>query len=157
MENDLLNNEYMRAAIAEAEKCVPLDEVPIGAVIVRRGEIIASAGNRRETGRDATCHAEVAAIRDACRRLGGWHLTECQMYVTLEPCPMCAGAIVNARIDKVVIGADEPRLGAFGSLFNLCDFNVNHKPEIERGIMKEECSRIMKEFFREKRERGKRR
>ena len=156
MDNKSLKIKYMTEAISEAKKCVPLDEVPIGAVIVRRGEIIASAGNRRETNRDATCHAEISAIREACEKSGGWHLTDCEMYVTLEPCPMCAGAIVNARIDKVIIGADEEKFGAFGSLFNLCDFGVNHKPEIERGVLKEECSRLLSEFFRAKRERGKR-
>lgn len=146
----------MSAAAEAAKKCEESDDVPVGAVIVRNGEIIAVGYNCREREHDATCHAETEAIRKACRVLGGWHLTGCEMYVTLEPCPMCAGAIVNSRIDRVVIGAREPKGGAFGSALDLNSAPLNHKPEIEFGVMEEECSEMLRSFFRKKRERGKR-
>lgn len=152
---DLERDKYfMEAAIEEAKKCALLDEVPVGAVIVRDNKIISAAGNGRETERDATSHAECNAIRLASKALGGWHLRDCELYVTLEPCLMCGGAIINARIPCVIIGARDPKAGAFGSL---CDFNslsVNHHPEITFGVMEEECAEILRKFFREKRERG---
>ena len=116
------DEKYMLLALDEAKKAAEIGEVPIGAVIVRRGEVIASANNERETVFDATAHAETTAIRNACRQLGGWHLTDCTLYVTLEPCPMCAGAIINSRIDRVVFGAYDSREGSFGSLINLASY-----------------------------------
>ena len=155
--SDILSDElYMSAAIKAAEKSIESDDVPVGAVIVRHGEIIAEGNNTREKDGDATCHAELSAIRSACRALGGWHLTDCTMYVTLEPCPMCAGAIINSRIDKVVIGAHEPKGGAFGGALNLLEAPLNHKPQIVFGVSEESCSKMLTGFFREKRRRGKR-
>ncbi len=146
--------EYMKVAIEEAKKCAQLDEVPVGAVVVKNGEIIAACGNGRETEKDSTAHAETSAIREACKKLGGWHLKDCELYVTLEPCLMCAGAIVNARIEKVVFGAYDKKAGAMGSMINIADLPVNHKPEIICGVMEEECSSLLRDFFRSKRERG---
>lgn len=148
---------YMGAALEMARQCFESDDVPVGAVIVRHGEIIARGRNRREQLGDATCHAEIEAVREACRALGGWHLTDCEMYVTLEPCPMCAGAISNARIDRVVVGTTEPKGGALGSCFNLYSFPINHKPQTEIGVLRDECAAELKRFFAEKRLRGKRR
>lgn len=148
---------YMREALALASECPETDDVPVGALIVRHGEIIAYGRNTREKNGDATCHAETEAIRMACRALGGWHLTDCEMYVTLEPCPMCAGAIVNSRIDTVVIGAPDPKGGAFGGALDILSAPLNHKPGIVSGVLSEECAEYLKTFFREKRERGKRR
>ncbi len=146
--------KFMRVAIEEAKKCAALDEVPVGAVVVKNGEIIAACGNGRETEKDATAHAETSAIREACRKLGGWHLKDCELYVTLEPCLMCAGAIVNARIEKVVFGAYDKKAGAMGSMVNITELSVNHKPEIISGVLEEECSSLLRDFFRAKRERG---
>ena len=147
---------YMREALGLAQSCLETDDVPVGAVIVRRGEIIGRGKNARERLGDATCHAETEAIREACRALGGWHLTDCVMYVTLEPCPMCAGAIINSRIDTVVIGAREPRGGAFGGALDLNLSPLNHKPETVFGVLEDECAEALRSFFREKRSRGKR-
>ncbi len=146
--------KYMRLAIEEAKKCALEDEVPVGAVIVKNGEVIAICGNGRETEKDATAHAETAAIRDACRKLGGWHLADCELYVTLEPCLMCAGAIINSRIKKVVYGASDPKAGAMGSMTDVTALPVNHKPEIISGILEEECSSLLRDFFKAKRQRG---
>ena len=143
--------EYMREAIAEAKKAAEIGEVPVGAVIVRDGEIIARAHNERETGKDATRHAEIIAIEKACKALGGWRLIGCDMYVTLEPCPMCAGAIVNARIVRVVYGARDLRAGAFGSVLNLNEYPLNHKPEIVGGVLEDECLAPIRDFFKKKR------
>lgn len=145
---------FMEAALEEARKCALLDEVPVGAVVVRENKIISAAGNGRETYKDATCHAETEAIRQACRALGGWRLVGCELYVTLEPCLMCAGAIINARVPSVIIGAQDPKAGAFGSLCDLNALSVNHHPEIIFGVMEEECAEVLRAFFREKRERG---
>ena len=143
--------EYMREAIAEAKKAAEIGEVPVGAVIVRGGEIIARAHNERETGKDATRHAEIIAIEKACRALGGWRLIGCDMYVTLEPCPMCAGAIVNARVVRVVYGARDLRAGAFGSVLDLNEYPLNHKPEIVGGVLEDECLVPIRDFFKKKR------
>ena len=151
--NDIL---YMSAALEAAKKCQLSDDVPVGAVIVRHGEIIAEGFNCREKNGDATCHAETEAIRQACRSLGGWHLTDCEMYVTLEPCPMCAGAIINSRIDRVIIGARDNKGGAFGSALDMNSAPLNHKSEIVFGIMENECASLLRDFFKRKRERGKR-
>lgn len=147
----MTDEEYMRLALDEAERAAALDEVPVGAVVVRRGAIVAKAHNTRETGKCALDHAELLAIRDACRAAGGWRLNDTTLYVTLEPCPMCAGAILNARIDRVVIGARDPRAGAFGSLFNLNDLPLNHKSEIVEGVLADESAALLSSFFKRKR------
>ncbi len=141
---------YMCLALQEAEKAFQRGEVPIGAVVVRRGEVIAKAHNLRETNKSATAHAELLAIEEACRTAGGWRLTDTTLYVTVEPCPMCAGAILQSRIDRVVFGATDPKAGACGSLLNfLQDPRFNHQVVIEAGVLEEECTAIMKAFFRQ--------
>lgn len=150
--NDLMNDEeYMRAALSEALAAKDIDEVPVGAVIVRRGEIIARAHNMREHHKCATHHAEILAIEEACRTLGGWRLPECTMYVTMEPCAMCAGAIINSRIPRVVFGANDLRFGALGSLLDLSQFPLNHKPEVEGGVLGDEARQMLSSYFKEKR------
>jgi tRNA(adenine34) deaminase len=144
--------EYMDIAIEEASFAEAEDEVPIGAVIVRDGKIIARAHNTREGSKCATHHAEILAIEKACEVLGGWRLPDTTLYVTLEPCAMCAGAIINARIPRVVYGAPDIRFGAFGSLLDLSEYPLNHKPEIVRFIKKEETKNILGEYFRKKRQ-----
>ena len=141
---------FMRLALAEAEKAKNEDEVPVGAVIVRNGEVIASAYNTREYGKNALYHAEIKAIDEACKRLGGWRLVGCTMYVTLEPCPMCAGAIVNARVERVVYGAPDHKAGAFGTMLNLTDCPL-FKPQITSGVLADECAQILTDFFKKKR------
>ena len=148
MENDEI---YMREALALAGEAEKTDEVPVGAVIVRNGEIIAAAYNRRETNNCATAHAEILAIEEACRRLGGWRLPGTTLYVTLEPCAMCAGAIINSRIERVVYGANDIRFGAFGSLIDLSKLPLNHKPEITAGVLMDEAKNILSEYFKRKR------
>lgn len=138
---------YMRRALYHAKKAAAEGEVPVGAVVVYAGHIISSGRNRRENGRNALYHAELEAIDKACKRLGGWRLFDCELYVTLEPCPMCAGAIVNARIDKVYIGALDKKAGCFGSVTDFCDFPFNHRPGIVKGVLEKECSELLKEFF----------
>ncbi|MBE6680129.1 MAG: nucleoside deaminase [Ruminococcaceae bacterium] len=142
---------YMSEAIKEARLASEIDEVPVGAVVVRDGEIIARAHNLRETEKNALCHAETMAVDAACKALGGWRLPRCTLYVTLEPCPMCAGAIVNSRIERVVFGAYDKRAGAFGSVLDLNAYPLNHKPEIVGGVMEEECRTMLQEFFKRKR------
>lgn len=143
--------EYMKEALSEARKASLLGEVPVGAVIVKDGEIIARAHNLRETNKSALAHAEVLAIESACKKLGGWRLHGCTLYVTLEPCPMCSGAIVNSRIDRVVYGAKDAKAGAFGSVMNFNFYPLNHKPEIVQGILADECANLLSSFFRTKR------
>ena len=145
--------KFMRAAMRQARLAAKKGEVPVGAVIVRDGEIIARAYNTRETGKNALCHAEIKAIHKACRRLGGWRLPRCELYVTLEPCPMCAGAIVNARIETVYFGAYDAKAGAFGTLFDINRMGLNHKPEVCGGVLKEECAAMLSKFFADLRER----
>jgi len=143
-------NEYMEAALEEAKIAFDLGEVPVGAVVVRGGEIIARAHNMTETIKDPTAHAEVLAIREAARALGGWRLIGCDLYVTMEPCSMCAGAIVWSRVERLFYGARDPKAGAVGSLFDIPgDSRLNHNPEVVVGVMEEECSAIVKDFFRE--------
>ena len=137
----------MREAIKLAEESAAEGEVPVGAVIVRNGEIVGAGRNRRETQKNALCHAEIEAINTACEKLGGWRLWECEMFVTLEPCPMCAGAIINSRIRRVVFGAYDPKAGACGSVTNLFDMPFNHKPELIGGVLQDECSKLLSEFF----------
>ena len=151
MEQDEL---YMKEALALAERAREDDEVPVGAIIVRDGEIIARAYNRRQTDKCATAHAEILAIEEACRALGGWRLPRAVMYVTLEPCPMCAGALINARVDKVVYGASDIRFGALGSLFNLSEMPLNHKLSVLGGVLGEECKNILSDYFKRKRKKN---
>lgn len=152
MEKEHMTDEdFMREALAEAHIAAELGEVPIGAVIVRNGEIIAKAHNERETLRDATRHAELTAIERACKKLNGWRLIGCELYVTLEPCPMCAGAIVNSRLVRVVYGASDLRAGAFGSVLDLNLYPLNHKPEVKGGVLAEECLLPIRDFFKKKR------
>lgn len=148
---------YMREALREAEKAYALAEVPIGAVLVdAAGEIIARGHNLRERDHDATAHAEMIAIRAACAALGRWRLSGLTLYVTIEPCPMCAGAIVMSRVDRVVYGGTDRKAGACESLFNIPGHPaLNHHPEVTAGVLEAECAGIMKRFFRERRERKK--
>ena len=138
---------YMRAALRYAKKAAEDGEVPVGAVVVYAGHIIAGGRNRREKGKNALCHAELEAIDKACRKLSGWRLFDCDLYVTLEPCPMCAGAVINSRIKKVYIGTRDEKSGCFGSVSDFSEMPFNHKPQIEFGILEEECSGILKDFF----------
>ena len=151
MENENLHSEYMELAIEEAKLAEAEDEVPIGCVIIHKGRVIARAHNRRENSKCATHHAEILAIEEACAALGGWRLPETTLYVTLEPCAMCAGAIINARIPEVVYGAPDLRFGAFGSLIDLSEIPLNHKPEILRFVRAEETKNLLSEYFRKKR------
>ena len=139
--------ELMGAALAEAEKAAALGEVPVGAVVARHGEIVAAAHNTRETEKNAVHHAELLAIDAACRALGGWRLWECDLFVTLEPCPMCAGAILNSRIRRVVYGAADPKAGCCGSVTDLFALPFNHHPAVERGLRADEASALLAAFF----------
>ena len=139
--------ELMGAALAEAQKAAALGEVPVGAVVARRGEIVAAAHNTRETEKNAVHHAELLAIDRACQELGGWRLWECELFVTLEPCPMCAGAILNSRIRRVVYGAADPKAGCCGSVTDLFALPFNHHPAVERGLRAEEASALLADFF----------
>ena len=142
--------KFMKEAIRQAKKAYALWEVPIGCVIVYEGKIIARGYNRRNTDKNTTSHAEINAIRKASKKLGDWRLEGCTLYVTLEPCQMCAGAIVQARIDKVVIGSMNPKAGCAGSVLNLLEMDgFNHKVEVERGVLEEECSTMLSGFFKE--------
>ena len=145
--------KYMRAAIREAKKAYALDEVPIGCVIVQNEKIIARGYNRRNTDKNTLAHAEVAAIKKASKKTGDWRLEDCTMYVTLEPCQMCAGAIVQSRLGKVVIGSMNPKAGCAGSVINLLQMKeFNHQVEMVRGVLEEECSAMLSTFFQELRE-----
>lgn len=146
--------KFMKEAIRQAKKAERIDEVPIGCVIVYEGKIIARGYNRRNIDKNTLAHAELSAIKKASKKLGDWRLEGCTMYVTLEPCQMCAGAIVQARIDKVVIGSMNPKAGCAGSVLNLLQISAfNHQVEIERGILEEECSLMLSAFFKNLRER----
>ncbi len=147
------NAEFMKEAIRQAKKASKIGEAPIGAVIVRNGEIISRGYNKRETKKNSLCHAEIIAIDKACKKLGGWRLPDCDMYVTLEPCPMCAGAVIQSRINNVYFGAYDKKAGCAGSLCNLFDeVTFNHKVEALGGYMQEECSKLLSDFFKELRE-----
>ncbi|MDY6038415.1 MAG: tRNA adenosine(34) deaminase TadA [Eubacterium sp.] len=142
-------NKYMKEALKEAKKAAEMGEIPVGAVIVKDGEIIARGHNLTETSKDPTAHAEMIAIREAAKFLGGWRLIGCDMYVSMEPCSMCAGALVWSRIRRLYIGADDEKSGACGSVFNIVEDNrLNHRLVVERGIMAEESSQLVREFFR---------
>ena len=147
-----IHESFMKIALDEAKKAAAIDEVPVGAVIVKNDIIISRAFNNRESSKDATAHAEITAIRKACEALGGWRLIGCEMYVTLEPCLMCSGAILQSRIEKLYIGTMDPKAGAAGSVINVFeDYWFHHNCEIEKGILQEECSSILKDFFKKKR------
>lgn len=143
---------YMKEALKEANKAIIFDEVPIGAVIVYKGKIIARAFNGKERAQNATRHAEILAIEEASNYLQTWRLDECDLYVTLEPCSMCAGAIIQARLRQVTFGALDPKSGALGGLYNMYDIvGFNHYPIVKHGLLKEECSTILKNYFKTKR------
>lgn len=148
-------NIYMNRAVELAEKAFSLGEVPVGAVIVRKNKIIGEGYNLRESSRNALAHAEIIAINQACRNLGGWRLPECEIYITLEPCPMCCGAIINARIDNVFFGAYDKKSGSAVSVQKMFDLPYNYRPEITGGIMQEQCSELLSRFFRELRQKQK--
>ena len=145
--------KYMKAALRLAQKAAEEGEVPVGAVVVCEGQIVGRGRNRRETKKNALHHAEIEAIEKACKKLGGWRLHQCDLYVTLEPCPMCAGAIINARIKTVYYGAPDPKAGSCGSLINLFELPYNHQPALVPGIMEDECAAVLRSFFRALRQR----
>lgn len=151
----MTDEQLMRLALQQAKKAAALGEVPVGAVVAKDGEPVAMACNTRETGKNATHHAELLAIDAACKALGGWRLWQCELFVTLEPCPMCSGAIINSRIKRVVYGAADPKAGCCGSLADLFALPFNHRPKVESGLLAEECAQLLKDFFaalRKKRE-----
>lgn len=145
---------FMKLALEQAKQAEELGEVPIGAVITRGDEIVSCGYNLRESNKNALCHAELIAIDRACKALGGWRLHECELYVTLEPCPMCAGAIINSRIKRVVYGADDPKAGSCGSLIDLFAYSFNHRPAVVRGVLQEESAKLLQAFFKKLRKRS---
>ena len=151
----MTDEELMRAALDEARKAAALGEVPVGAVIAKDGEIISRAHNLRETGKNAVYHAEMLAIDAACKALGGWRLWQCELFVTLEPCPMCSGAIINSRIKRVVYGAKDPKAGCCGGMTDLFALTFNHHPVMEQGLLEAESQQLMQEFFARLREKRK--
>lgn len=155
-EDRIIDEKYMKEAIRQAKKAYKLDETPIGCVIVCEGKIIGRGYNRRNTDKSPLAHAEISAIRKASRKLGDWRLEGCTLYVTLEPCQMCAGAIIQSRVTRVVVGCMNPKAGCAGSVLNLLDVKAfNHQAELTTGVLEEECSALMTGFFRELRERKK--
>ncbi len=142
------DNYFMNEALKLAMISFSEGEVPVGAVIVKNNNIIATGRNRRELGKNALYHAEIEAIDNACKVLGGWRLLECELFVTLEPCPMCTGAIINSRINRVIYGASDLKAGSLGSVTNLLDYPYNHKPVVSAGILKDECSQVLTSFFK---------
>ena len=148
--------KYMKAALRLAQKAAEEGEAPVGAVVVCEGKIVGRGRNRRETKKNALHHAEIEAIEKACRKLGGWRLHKCDLYVTLEPCPMCAGAIINARIKTVYYGAPDPKAGSCGTLVDLFALPYNHRPTVVSGVMEEACAAILRDFFRALREKRRR-
>ena len=142
------DRDFMNAALKLASLAAAEGEVPVGAVVTLGGEIVGRGRNRREKSKNALAHAEIEAINDACSNLGGWRLWQCDMYVTLEPCPMCTGAIINSRIKRLIYGASDCKAGSCGSVVNLFELPYNHKPEIVSGIKKDECAELLSEFFK---------
>ena len=142
-----MNKKFMYQALEEAKKAYLEGEVPVGAVIVKNGEVIATGRNMREQKQNALSHAEIEAINSACEKLKSWRLDDCELYVTLEPCPMCTGAIINARIKTVIFGAFDSSMGCMDSVINLCDYPLGHKVEVYAGICEDECQKILKDFF----------
>lgn len=154
MNENKLDEKYMKLAIAQAQKAFDLGEVPIGCVIVHEGKVIGRGYNRRNTDKNTLAHAEITAINKASKKIGDWRLEDCTLYVTLEPCQMCSGAIVQARIPKVVIGCDNPKAGCAGSILNILNHPAfNHQVETVKGVLEEECSKILKTFFSDLRKR----
>jgi tRNA(adenine34) deaminase len=145
----------MKEALKEAKKAYAIEEIPVGCVIVKDGKVIARGYNKRESLQDVTLHAEIMAIKKACKKLGSWRLEDCDMYVTLEPCPMCSGAIIQSRIKNLYIGAYDPKTGAAGSVLDLFSYTFNHKVNVYKEIMIEDCSKIIKDFFKELRKKSK--
>lgn len=143
-----MESKFMKRALELASAAAAYGEVPVGAVIVRNCEIVGEGRNRRELGKNALYHAELEAIDSACKRLGGWRLWQCELYVTLEPCPMCAGAVINSRLKTVYYGAADKKAGSFGSVIDFNDLPYNHKPIIVPGVMKQECAAVLMEFFK---------
>ena len=150
-----MDEQMMRLALALAAEAAAEGEVPVGCVITLGDRVVGKGRNRREVGKNALAHAELEAISDACQTLGGWRLWQCTLYVTLEPCPMCAGAIINARIPRVVYGAKDAKAGSCGSVIDLFMLPYNHKPQVEQGLLEEECSKALSDFFKELRGRRK--
>ncbi len=144
--------DFMEVALGQSRKAFSCGEVPVGAVLVRRGQVVAKGRNRCEEMKDPTAHAEILALREAGRILGGWRLPECTLYVTLEPCPMCAGALVQARVDRLVYGAADPKGGACGTLYNIVqDERLNHRLAVTGGVLEDACAALLREFFRNRR------
>jgi tRNA(adenine34) deaminase len=155
-DEEKLDEKYMKAALKQARKAIELGEVPIGCVIVYEGKVIGRGYNRRNTDKSVLCHAEITAIKKACKKMGDWRLEECTLYVTLEPCQMCAGAIVQSRIPRVVMGASSPKAGCGGTVLNILENpEFNHQVDVTRGVLEKDCSDILKEFFTELRKRNK--
>ena len=144
----MTDEELMRLALGEARKAMEDGEVPVGAVIARNGEPVSFGRNRREKEKNALCHAELEAIDKACKALGGWRLPGCTLYVTLEPCPMCAGAVINSRVGRVVFGATDYRFGSVRSVQRIFDLPYNHRPEVTEGVLSEECTALLQAFFK---------
>ncbi|WP_101698179.1 tRNA adenosine(34) deaminase TadA [Clostridium minihomine] len=140
---------FMRQALELAKEAALEGEVPVGALVVRGDQVISVGRNRREAEKNALCHAEIEAIDNACQALGGWRLWECELYVTLEPCPMCTGAIINSRITRVIYGARDPKAGSCGSVVNLFELPYNHRPAVTPGVLEEECGAVLTQFFQE--------
>lgn len=152
---NLNDDKYMQVAIEEAKMAASMGEIPVGAVVVVGDNIVSTGYNRREMLNNSLAHAEIVAINSACKKLNSWRLLNATMYVTLEPCAMCAGAIINSRIEKVVFGAHDPKAGSFGSLVNLSELSYNHRPKIISGICEKECGEILSSFFKELRRKKK--
>ena len=143
-----MDKRFMREALLLAKEAEKMGEVPVGAVVVKAGEIIGRGKNMREAKQNALSHAEIEAINDACKNTGSWRLEDCEIYVTLEPCPMCSGAIINSRIKTLVFGAYDSKMGSIDSVVNLCDLEYPHKVEVYGGIMEDECLEVLKNFFK---------
>lgn len=150
------NKIYMKLALEEAKKAYKIDEVPVGAIIVYKDEVIASGYNQRETKNNSLAHAEILAINQACNYLDSWRLIDCEMYVTLEPCPMCAGAIINSRISKLIYATQDLKSGSVNSILNMFDLPFNHKPEVIADVLADESSELLKNFFKQLRTKNKR-
>ena len=142
------HEKFMKKALGRAKTAAKHGEVPVGCIIVKDGKVISGGRNKREFGKNALYHAEIIAINNACKKLGGWRLHECDMYVTLEPCPMCAGAIINSRIKNVYFGAPDKKAGSLGSVVNFCDLPYNHEPAVTGGVLEEECAEVLSDFFK---------
>ena len=139
---------FMQKAIEEAKKAEKIGEIPIGAIIVKEGNVIATGYNKREIRKNALLHAEIEAINNACEKIGNWRLINCDLYVTIEPCPMCAGAIINSRIKKLIFGAKDTKAGSCGSVINLFELKYNHRPEVISGVMEVKCRNLLSNFFK---------